>query len=59
LFDTAARALGCVQSGSRIDAQKAAERILTDFRGGVLGRVSLERPDDPLDMEIYDPEAIE
>jgi ribosome biogenesis GTPase A len=52
LFETAARALGCVQSGNRIDGQKAAERILTDFRGGVLGRVSLERPDDALDLPI-------
>lgn len=52
LFDQAARALGCVQSGNRIDAQKAAERILTDFRGGVLGRVTLERPDDSLDLVL-------
>lgn len=55
LFEQAARTLGCVQSGNRIDAQKAAERILTDFRGGVLGRISLERPDDALDLPIEDP----
>lgn len=52
LFEQAARALGCVQSGNRIDAQKAAERILTDFRGGVLGRVTLERPQDSLDLDL-------
>ena len=55
LFERAARSLGCVQSGNRIDGQKAAERILTDFRGGVLGRVSLERPDDALDMQLDEP----
>ncbi|HEY9102380.1 ribosome biogenesis GTPase YlqF [Chitinimonas sp.] len=59
LFERAARALGCVQSGNRIDAQKAAERILVDFRGAVLGRISLERPDNSLDMDLgeEDPEA--
>jgi ribosome biogenesis GTPase A len=52
LFEQAGRALGCVLAGNRIDRQKAAERILTDFRSGVLGRLSLERPDDPLDLEL-------
>ncbi|MBV8659346.1 MAG: ribosome biogenesis GTPase YlqF [Burkholderiales bacterium] len=56
LFETAARTLGCVQSGGRIDGQKAAERILTDFRGGVLGRVSLEQPGNPLDLPLDPPD---
>lgn len=56
LFATAARNLGCVLAGNRIDEQKAAERILTDFRVGVLGRLTLERPDDPQDLAL-DPET--
>lgn len=52
LFEKAARALGCVQSGGRLDAQKAAERIVTDFRHGVLGRITLERPNDSLDLAL-------
>ncbi|GLR12316.1 ribosome biogenesis GTPase YlqF [Chitinimonas viridis] len=56
LFEQAARALGCVQSGNRIDAQKAAERILTDFRAATLGRISLERPADSLDLDLGEDE---
>ncbi|MBV1775683.1 ribosome biogenesis GTPase YlqF [Burkholderiaceae bacterium DAT-1] len=52
LFELAARALGCVMSGGRIDAQKAAEKVLTEFRGGILGRVSLEKPSDCLDLNL-------
>ena len=56
LFEQAARALGCVQSGNRIDTQKTAERILTDFRAATLGRISLERPSDSLDMDLGEEE---
>ncbi|WP_374351026.1 ribosome biogenesis GTPase YlqF [Chitinimonas sp.] len=56
LFEQAARALGCVIGGNRIDAQKAAERILTDFRAGTLGRISLERPGDALDLPLDEAE---
>ncbi|QDQ26934.1 ribosome biogenesis GTPase YlqF [Chitinimonas arctica] len=56
LFEQAARALGCMLPGNRIDAQKAAERILTDFRAATLGRISLERPDDSMDMQLHEPE---
>ena len=31
-------------SGGRVNMQKAAEIVLTDFRGAVLGRVTLEAP---------------
>ncbi|MFC4160534.1 ribosome biogenesis GTPase YlqF [Chitinimonas lacunae] len=55
LFEQAARALGCVQSGGRLDTQKAAERILTDFRNGTLGRITLERPGLPLDLPLDEP----
>lgn len=35
---------GAVMSGGRVNMQKAAEIVLTDFRGAVLGRVTLEAP---------------
>lgn len=35
---------GALLSGGRIDYQKAAERALTDFRDGQIGRITLETP---------------
>ena len=36
------RKRGALVSGGRIDLQKAAEALLTDFRGGAIGRITLE-----------------
>lgn len=38
------RKRGALLSGGRIDHQKAAERVLTDFRDGHIGRITLETP---------------
>lgn len=46
IFAAIAKRRGAVLSGGRIDEQKAAELILTDFRSGILGRITLETPDD-------------
>lgn len=46
IFSAIARRRGAVLSGGRIDEQKAAEMILTEFRSGLLGRITLETPDD-------------
>lgn len=46
VFNRIARQRGAVMSGGRIDEQKAAEIIITDFRNGNLGRLTLERPDE-------------
>ncbi|MDO8274627.1 MAG: hypothetical protein Q7T22_03800, partial [Serpentinimonas sp.] len=35
---------GCLLPGGRLNAQKASEIVLTDFRSGVLGRITLETP---------------
>lgn len=35
---------GALLSGGRIDYRKAAERVLTDFRDGYIGRITLETP---------------
>jgi ribosome biogenesis GTPase A len=40
------RRRGCLRSGGTIDRHKAADVIIHDFRDGVLGRISLERPND-------------
>lgn len=56
LFEQAGRAMGYILPGNRLDEQKTAERILTDFRAATLGRISLERPNDPLDMDLGEEE---
>lgn len=38
------RKRGALLSGGRIDYQKAAEKVLTDFRDGYIGRITLETP---------------
>ena len=44
LLDAIGRKRGAVMSGGRINVQKAAELVLTDFRSGALGRITLETP---------------
>ncbi|WP_084186924.1 ribosome biogenesis GTPase YlqF [Andreprevotia chitinilytica] len=61
LFAMIGRKRGAVLSGGRIDYQKTAELILTDFRSGTLGRITLETPADlenlvPLPDEPVDPD---
>ena len=36
---------GALLPGGKLNAQKAAETLLTDFRSGVLGRITLETPE--------------
>lgn len=38
------RRRGALQSGGRVDLQKAAEAVLNDFRAAALGRLTLETP---------------
>ena len=37
---------GAVMSGGRVNLQKAAEIVMTDFRTAVLGRITLETPEE-------------
>ncbi len=39
-------ARGCLVQGGQVDQEKAAWLVLRDFRKGVLGRISLEKPED-------------
>jgi ribosome biogenesis GTPase A len=46
LLDQIGRKRGALQTGARINTQKAAELVINDFRSGVLGRITLETPDE-------------
>ena len=45
LLQMIARQRGLIQSGGRLNLQKAAEAVLNDFRSGTLGRLTLETPE--------------
>lgn len=38
------RRRGCLQKGGKLDVEKASQILLTDFRAGLLGQISLETP---------------
>lgn len=46
LLENAGRKRGCLVSGGEIDLYRIAAIVLDEFRGGKIGRISLERPDD-------------
>jgi len=45
LLDAIGRKRGALQSGGRINLNKAAEIVIHDFRSAVLGRITLETPE--------------
>ncbi len=45
MIEQIARSQGCIQAEGRIDLNRTASLLLRDFQAGLLGRVSLERPD--------------
>jgi ribosome biogenesis GTPase A len=46
LLELIARKRGAVMSGGRVNMQKAAELVITDYRTHVLGRITLETPEE-------------
>lgn len=46
LLTAVGRLRGAVLSGGRLNLQKAAEAVIHDFRSGILGRITLETPDE-------------
>ena len=46
LIEEIGRRRGCLQRGGKVDLRKAADIFIHEFRTGVLGRISLERPED-------------
>lgn len=49
LIDLLGRKRGCLGAGGQIDQQRASELFLRELRAGLIGRVSLERPDDHME----------
>lgn len=47
VLESIARARSCLLKGGELDLQRAASLLLDDFRTGKLGRITLERPDEP------------
>lgn len=52
IIEEIGRRRGCIVSGGHIDYDKAAELIIRELRGGKLGRISLERPDDAFTIDM-------
>ena len=46
LLELIARKRGAVMSGGRVNLTKAAEIVLNDYRSAVLGRITLETPEE-------------
>lgn len=48
LLEAAGRKRGCIISRGEIDYYRIAAIVLDEFRGGKIGRISLEKPEDPM-----------
>ena len=46
LLEAIGRKRGAMMGGGRVNLQKAAEIVLTDFRSAILGRITLETPEE-------------
>ena len=46
LLEAIGRKRGAIQSGKRVDTQKAAEIVIHEFRTAILGRITLETPEE-------------
>jgi ribosome biogenesis GTPase A len=46
LLEAVGRKRGALQGGQRVNLQKAAEIVIYDFRSGILGKASLETPEE-------------
>ncbi|XZG70500.1 ribosome biogenesis GTPase YlqF [Chitinibacteraceae bacterium HSL-7] len=52
LLELIGRKRGAMMGGGVVDMQKAAEIVLTDFRNGTIGRISLENPSDVVELTL-------
>ena len=46
IFELVARKRGMLMSGGQINSSRCSEMLLDEFRGGVIGKISLEKPED-------------
>lgn len=44
LFEEIGRKRGCIISGGEVNTERAAVMLLDEFRGGIIGRITLETP---------------
>lgn len=51
LLEEAGRKRGCMVSGGNVDFTRIAAIVLDEFRGGKIGRITLEKPEDAQVME--------
>ncbi|MDR0634676.1 MAG: ribosome biogenesis GTPase YlqF [Azoarcus sp.] len=58
LLEIVARRRGCLRKGGEFDLEKAANILLTDYRSGALGRISLETPESRARMLASLPPAV-
>jgi ribosome biogenesis GTPase A len=52
ILDEIGRKRGSIVGGGHIDYDKVSELILREMRGGKIGNITLERPDDPFTVEM-------
>ncbi len=52
LIEEIGRRRGCLQKGGVVDIERACEIFLREVRGGVLGRLSFERPEDTAPVPV-------
>jgi len=51
LLSAGGKKRGCLVSGGEIDYNRIAAIVLDEFRGGKIGRITLEKPEDPVKKE--------
>ncbi len=52
MLEQAARKRGFLISGGEVDTERMARILLDEFRGGVLGRITLETPEEYTDAGL-------
>ena len=52
IFEAVGRKRGYLVSGGEINAERTATMLLDEFRGGVIGRISLENPEEESDANV-------
>jgi len=54
LLEEAGKKRGCIISGGEVDLTRIAAIVLDEFRGGKIGRITLERPGDAVQELVAD-----
>jgi len=46
------RKRGCLMTGGKVDRNRAAGVVVNDFRDGKLGRITLEKPAEAVELKV-------